>query len=226
MVDLFERKLAEYTGFRHAVAVDCCTNALLISLVAKRIWFEEVRRVARTHLNMGSITVPRRTYLSVPMMLMNNGFKFRFTNTQWKGFYELGNTAVFDAATDLRKFMRADYSRYFGRLPFVCVSFQQKKRLSLGRGGAILLDDPYCCKILRRLRHDGRESRMTVSDELASNPDRIILGYHCYMDPEKAAVGIAKLNQLEDTTKYAIHTSMEYPDISKLKFWKGRNGSR
>jgi len=31
-VRMFERRLAEYTGFGEAVCVDCCTNGILISL--------------------------------------------------------------------------------------------------------------------------------------------------------------------------------------------------
>ena len=30
-VDEFEKKIAKYTGFAHAVAVDCCTNGILLS---------------------------------------------------------------------------------------------------------------------------------------------------------------------------------------------------
>ena len=39
-IQLFENKLCKYTGFKHAVTVDCCTNGILISL-------EMLRRIGK-----------------------------------------------------------------------------------------------------------------------------------------------------------------------------------
>ena len=54
VVDLFEKKLAEYAGSKYAVAVDNCTDALFLCLKYLKA--------------NGEITLPKRTYESVPCM--------------------------------------------------------------------------------------------------------------------------------------------------------------
>lgn len=63
--------------------------------------------------------------------------------------------------------------------------------------------------------HDGRNSKLSHVFEVNENPDGIILGYHCYLEPEKAALGITKLNQ--PLPKYVRHSFLEYPDLCNLK---------
>lgn len=53
-VNKFENQIAEYFGSRHAVAVDCCTHALELSI--------RILQIFKTQ-------IPKRTYLSVPMTL-------------------------------------------------------------------------------------------------------------------------------------------------------------
>ena len=111
-VRMFERRLSEYTGFSEAVCVDCCTNGILISL-------EFCRRSGRLSKDK-PLDMPARTYMSVPMTLVNNGWKIRFTDGAWYGRYQIGTTPVYDAATDLDRGMS-------GRYPtdaFACISFQ------------------------------------------------------------------------------------------------------
>jgi dTDP-4-amino-4,6-dideoxygalactose transaminase len=96
-----------------------------------------------------------------------------------------------------------------------CLSFQQKKRLAIGKGGAILLDDEEMYKTLRRMRHDGRETHLTTIEEMEQSLDNIILGYHMNMSPDEAAKGILLLNQLTDN--YTNGSSLDYPDVSVLK---------
>lgn len=67
--------------------------------------------------------------------------------------------------------------------------------MALGRGGAILFDNVEYLDILRRLRYDGRNPYMSYHIEICDKPDDIICGYHCYMEPDKAARGILLLNQ-------------------------------
>ena len=222
LVDLFEKRLAEYTGFRFACAVDCCTNALLLSLVAQ----QRIVTDAGFEPPKLALTVPKRAYLSVPMMLCNNGFNFRFVDNHWSEFYELGKTRIFDSAVcfynGMAERFKCQPSKFTGCDPtMVCVSFQQKKRLSLCRGGAILFNYSGYRDILKRLRHDGRNSRICDIDQVEHYPHSIMMGYHCYMEPEKAAIGITKLNQLDVTTRYEKKNYLGYPDISKLKIWRG-----
>jgi len=66
-VDVFEDKLAQYTGFKYAVATDCCTNAVAVSL--------EVL-YTRGELSKDTVLqIPKQTYMSIPFMLEHYGWK-------------------------------------------------------------------------------------------------------------------------------------------------------
>ena len=208
-VDVFENKLAKYTGFKYAIAVDCCTNGILLAC-------EMQRRLGKISKSK-PLFITKWTYMSVPMTLFNNGWMLKFIDDRWHKYYQIGdNTSIFDAATDLHQNMCEDYIQHNDCL--VCISFQQKKRLSLGRGGAILTNNQNYYDILKRLRYDGRNAYISDSDEINSNPTDIILGYHCYMEPDKAAKGILIINQHNTMLKpYVEHAWNEYSDMTKLE---------
>ena len=205
-VRMFERRLSEYTGFTEAVCVDCCTNGILVTL-------ELYRREGRISKDQ-VLDIPAQTYMSVPMTLVNNGWKIQLIDSAWHGRYQIGQTLVYDAATD---FDRGMASRYPADA-VACVSFQQKKRLPLGRGGAILLNNVSDATMLRRMVYDGRNPFISDRIEVEDYSTDVVMGYHCYMDPEKAALGIARLNQL--TTPYAAGQFRDYPDLRKLGVWQ------
>ncbi len=210
-IDLFEKKLSNYTGFKYAIATDCCTNAILLCCEAKR------------HLNLLSrdktLLIPKYTYMSVPMTLRNNGWKIQFISNKWEGKYMLGiNSTIYDAATDMHENMADEYKHDIQ--PLVCISFQQKKRLSLGKGGAILTNNGSLYQLLKRLVYDGRNPYIADSTEITNFPNDIICGYHCYMEPDKAAKGILLLNQPNCLMPYKKHSWKEYTDISTLNIWQ------
>ena len=66
----------------------------------------------------------------------------------------------------------------------------------------ILLNSALDAITLRRMVYDGRNPFISDRIEVEEYPLDVIRGYHCYMDPEKAALGIARLNQL--TTPYTV----------------------
>lgn len=100
-VRMFERRLSEYTGFAEAVCVDCCTNGILIAL-------ELYRREGRISKDQ-ILDIPAQTYMSVPMTLANNGWKIRLIDSAWYGRYQIGQTSVYDAATDFDRGMASRY---------------------------------------------------------------------------------------------------------------------
>lgn len=206
IVEIFERKIAQYCGFRYAITTDCCTNAVLISL--------ELLKNKNVISKEDILPLTKYTYLSIPMTLQNNGWKITFIDDRWHAKYQIGSTCVFDAATDFKQNMSSEYSGD----SLVCVSFQQKKRLALGRGGAVLTNNKAYAQLLKRMRYDGRNPKITDSIEIAN--DTIINGYHCYMEPDKAAKGILVMNQLSLLPKYKQYTWKDYNDISLLKIWK------
>lgn len=112
-VAMFEALLCDYTRFQHAVCVDSCTNAILLALEAKTI-------LGQLRKNECILKSPRHTYLSVPMTLARNGWKFEFVDLAWKEWYELGNGVV-DAATAFK----ANLGTYWRKIEncAVCVSF-------------------------------------------------------------------------------------------------------
>lgn len=193
-ITIFENRLCEYTGAPFAAVVDCCTNAILLSLEYQR------NREQR-------IKIPANTYVSVPMTLINYGYNVWLHPSEWVGSYRLGSTNVFDYAVGFEKDMYKP-----GEVQ--CVSFQQKKRLAIGKGGAILLDDPVMYEQLKRMRHDGRDSSLSVEADGVN----MIIGYHMNMTPDNAARGLLLLNQLSEN--YTLGSHKDYPDISKLNCLK------
>lgn len=211
-INIFEEKLAKYTGFNYACCVDCCTNGILISLEL----LNHLNIIDKSIIKLG---ITKYTYMSIPMTLKNNNWNIYLTNNKWKKFYRIQNTNVVDAATDLHENMVRDYNED----DIVCVSFQQKKRLSLGRGGVILTNNQIYYDILKRLVYDGRNSFISDRDEIKNNPNDILCGYHCYMEPDKACQGILKLNQINTLLPYKKHSWREYEDLTKLKFLNKNN---
>lgn len=210
--DMFEEKLCEYTNANHAVCVDCCTNAILISLYLKTLLGEFGRDA--------TLLVPNRTYMSVPMTLKLFGFNVVLDTEPWFGRYqifrmdgdEVKETGVYDAAVEFRETMMDS----FPYDALVCLSFQQKKRLNLGRGGAILTNNTDYYVKLKRLVHDGRNPKIYHGDEIERDASSILCGFHSYLEPEKAARGLMMLNQSQLLPPYVEHSSEEYPDLRKL----------
>lgn len=194
----FEEKLCEYTGAPFSVVVDRCTNAILLALE----YFKNKQE---------TIFIPKHTYMSVPMTLINYGYNVKLIDYFWSGNYRIGNTNIYDYAVAFEKNMyKSDEIQ--------CLSFQQKKRLSIGKGGALLLEDEKMAKILRRMRHDGRTTHIGTNKDIDDNNEKIMLGYHMNMSPDEAAKGILLLNQL--TENYQLGSHKDYSDLSKLKCFK------
>ena len=91
VVDLFEKKVATYAGSKYGVAVDNCTDALFLCL--KYLGAK------------GEITLPKRTYVSVPCSVIHAGCQVKFEDIEWSGQYQLAPYPVYDAATRMRKGM-------------------------------------------------------------------------------------------------------------------------
>lgn len=123
------------------------------------------------------------------MTLENLGWRISFADVHWKEAYQLGTTGVYDAATHFERGMAEKYRS----AEAVCVSFQQKKRLPLQRGGVVFVWEASLAQLLRKLRHDGRDPKMTVQEQIDAGVS-FVCGWHCYLEPTKAALGINLLN--------------------------------
>jgi len=182
----FENRIADFYGAPHAVAVDCCTHALELVLRLKKI---------------KSISIPCRSYLSIPMTAIKLGIDYHWRDEKWQDEYSVAPD-IYDSAVLWKQNSYRPNS-------YQCISFQFKKHLSLGRGGAILLSDHSEYEQLTRMAHDGRKPG-TWRDKTD-----FIMGYHYYMTPETAQLGLEKLPDAV-VTQPIKWTWEDYPDISKL----------
>lgn len=188
IVGIFERKLAEYAGSKYAVLTDSCSNALFLAL--------KVRGVS------GSVVIPAHTYVSVPFQIHHAGGKPLFQDFEWSGVYQLGETGIWDSAARFTKGM------FVGGEALQCLSFQIKKRLPIGRGGAILTDSESDYRALKLLSYDGRDLETPYTD-----PNHVTLrGWHFYMTPEDAARGILLMDRLPKDNADTMNWT-HYPDL-------------
>lgn len=184
----FEQKIAEFFGAPHAVATDSCTHALELCL----------RYTGENH-----ITIPKQTYVSVPMTCMKLNLNWYWLEQNWSDYYYLGFTNIIDAAVLWGE------NTYISNT-FMCLSFQYKKHLSLGRGGAILLQNKKDYDILKKMSYDGRDPNLPWAKQSIDS-----LGYHYYMTPETAEIGLNKLEIVKNiqSKKWSYK---DYPDLSKM----------
>jgi dTDP-4-amino-4,6-dideoxygalactose transaminase len=93
----------------------------------------------------------------------------------------------------------------------MCISFQFRKHLSLGRGGIILTDNKKAAFELKKMSYDGRLPNTPWREQ-----DIDTMGYHYYMTPETAQLGLEKLDDAIKTPPKQW-TILDWPDVSKMK---------
>ena len=193
-ITLFEKRLSEFTGAPYVVLVDCCTNALFLCCGL---------------LSVEHVTIPKHTYISVPHMLLNSGVGIEWTDEKWVGYYQLDDYPIYDYAVGLKE-------NIYESGTYMCLSFQQKKAINIGRGGAILLDNKEHYELLKQVAHDGRSD---PSKNIKYDSNISMIGFHMYMPPENAAKGVLLLNQLTEK-KIEDHIGIweDYPDLTEIVF--------
>jgi len=157
---------------------------------------------------VGTVEIPKRTYVSVPMSIIHAGGSVAFRDEKWHGIYRLKPYLIIDAA---RRFT----SNMYMPGTFMCLSFHWSKVLGIQQGGCILHDNREADKWLRQARFDGRTEGVSPKDDYF-----YILGWHCYMSPEIAAEGLMRLSLLP---KHNFDLpNDDYPDLSKVKLFNDR----
>lgn len=194
VVEAFEQMVAEYAGSKYAVAVDSCTNAMFLCL--KYLGAE------------GEIEIPKKTYLSVPQLIIHSGCKPKFIDLEWKGVYQLNPYPVVDSATRFTKDM-------YIKGTYQCLSFHIRKILPIAKGGMVLTDDQNAYNWLKEAEYEGRNRRVP-HDEM---PEPTICGWNMYMPPEQAAKGI-ELFKKTNTHNNDCGGSYKYKDISGYKMFQ------
>ena len=192
-----EAAIAEYTGAPYVVTTNSCTMALLLACK----WFK-----GSPSCGANEVTIPKETYVGVPMSIIHAGFKVAFRDEDWCGWYKLDPLPVWDSA---RYFTSGMYMP--GNM--VCVSFHATKILGDTQGGAILLDNKEAYEWLKRMRFDGRTEGVPCNEDNFSE-----IGYHCYMSPDVAARLLHKLSVLPSYNDPLDND--DYPDLSKFEVFR------
>tara|TARA_R110002020_G_scaffold154248_2_gene333810 strand:- start:8046 stop:8666 length:621 start_codon:yes stop_codon:yes gene_type:complete len=193
----FENAIAEFYGSSYGVATDCCTHAIELCL---------------RYSKSDNITIPSRTYLSIPFTAEKLGLKWEWDDTPWSSFYFIGNTNIIDAATLWKKGSYVSDS-------FMCLSFQFQKHLSLGRGGMILTDNKKASEDLKRMSHDGRSPDKKWREQNIAS-----MGYHYYMTPETAQAGLDKLQDAKNREPKKWKWE-DWPDLRQMDVFKNEQKS-
>lgn len=194
IVDGFEKAIAEYAGSKYACAVDSCTNALLLCC---------------DYFKVDEVTIPHKTYVSVPQVIIKAGGKVKFDYRRWqeKGEYKLKPYPIWDSA-------RLCTSGMHRKGEFECISLHWGKTFNLGQGGVILHDDPEAQEWFKKARWDARTAGVAPAEDEIE-----FIGWHCPMSPRDAADALTRLHFLPKHNK-PLPVEKGYADLSKFKVFK------
>jgi dTDP-4-amino-4,6-dideoxygalactose transaminase len=187
-VTKFENKIAEFFASPYAIAVDSCTHGIELCLRYNPVY---------------SIEVPKRTYISIPFLAKKLNLKLNWKDEKWQDYYYI-TPNIIDAAVLWKP------NSYIPNT-FMGISFQYRKHLALGRGGIILTDNKEAAIQLKKMSYDGRLPNIPWREQ-----DIETMGYHYYMTPETAELGLKKLPEAIKT-KPIQWTINDWPDVSKMK---------
>ena len=195
VVQMFEEEVADYTGSKYAVSVDSCTNALFLCC---------------KYLNVSDVTIPSKTYLSVPQSIIHSGgnviFDKRESTNNWTGNYQLKPYEIYDSA---KRFT----SNMYIPNTFMCLSFHIKKHLKISKGGMILTDDLEAVKWFKKARYEGRSEKLYHEDDID------MLGWNMYMTPQQASHGLSLMqNMVKDNPD--LDENNGYRDLTEFSIFK------
>lgn len=192
-VEIFENKIAKFFGSKYAISTDSCTHAIELCLrylsPPKKIYF------------------PKNTYVGIPMLAKKLNLKWGWKDEKWFDYYFISNTNIIDAAVLWKK-------NSYIRKTFMCISFQFQKHINIGRGGMILLDSKKAYNKILNMSYDGRNREIPWRNQNISQ-----YGYHYYMTPESANLGI-DIFKKKYNTKPKLWNYNDYPDLSRMKVFK------
>jgi len=181
----FETDLAAYTGAPYAVVTDGCTHAI---------------ELAMRYYRVTQVEFTAFTYLSIPQTMLNLGIQFTLTDESWSGEYRFHGTNIWDSARRLEPGMYRS-----GQVQ--CLSFGNGKPMSLGKAGAILLDDAAAYRDLSLMRSDGRD--LAISPWV--DQKHFVSGWHYCPTLEICAAGSHHLKTVIPQCQTAT-----YPDCRKI----------
>lgn len=221
MTRLFERRLAERLGVRHALAVTSGTAAIALALMAVGVGHGD------------TVLVPDFTFIATANAARLAGADVRLVDVEPQRLL-IDPEAVRQAITPRTKAVvavevngrRPDYEALWalcrehglrlvsdsaealgsgqdGRLlgtfaEIGCFSFSANKVITTGQGGLLVTDDDDLALRLRELKDQGRRAQGTGGDDT-----HFALGYNFRMTNLQAAVGLGQFELLESRLEHA-----------------------
>lgn len=191
IVQEFEKEVAKFFGAPFAVAVDSCTHGIELAL---------------RYTNANKISVPKHTYISIPFLSSKLNIELEWRDENWTDYYYLTDNVI-DAAVLWKQ------NSYIPNT-MMGISFQYQKHLSLGRGGILLLDNETAAIEIKKMSYDGRLPVIPWREQNIST-----IGYHYYMTPETANLGLEKLPMAMETEPRQWIIS-DWPDLTQMEVFK------
>jgi dTDP-4-amino-4,6-dideoxygalactose transaminase len=191
IVQEFEKEVARFFNAPFAIAVDSCTHGIELAI-----------RYTKTN----KISVPKHTYISIPFLSSKLNIELEWRDEDWLDYYYLTDNII-DAAVLWKE------NSYIPNT-MMGISFQYQKHLSLGRGGILLLDDENAASEIKKMSYDGRLPVIPWREQNIST-----VGYHYYMTPETAKLGLDKLPSAIKTQPRQWVVS-DWPDLTEMEVFK------
>jgi dTDP-4-amino-4,6-dideoxygalactose transaminase len=240
----FERRVAEYCGAAHAVAVSNCTTALHLALLMFDVGPGD------------EVICPSMSFIATANAVVHAGAMPVFADVDPQT-YNLDPDAAEAAITprtrvimpvhqlglpaDLDRFraLAAKHgikvledaacalgSRYKGRPVggdgnLACFSFHPRKVLTTGEGGVITTNDAACAERLRLLRQHG----MSVRDTERHTATKVILedylcvGYNYRLTDVQAAIGVEQMKKLDGIVSRRRELAARYTEALAAHPW-------
>lgn len=218
----FERRVAEYTGARYALATSNCTTALHLALLALGIGPGD------------EVLVPSYTFIATANSVLYAGATPVFVDIDARTYnvdpaqleaaitprtraimpvHQIGLAADIDAIhavaarhnliviEDAATIMGGTYKgrRIGAHSPAVCFSFHPRKAITTGEGGMVTTDDPAVAGKVEMLRSHGAN----ISDLARHQAGTVVieqypvLGYNYRMTDIQGAIGVEQMKKLD-----------------------------
>ena len=210
----FESLIADYIGTKHAVAVNNCTSALLLSLMALDVGRED--RVAVTTYSWPATANVIALLGAEPVFVEIDGQTFNMDPAALEQVLKQVQVKVvlpvhtFGASADMKRIVEIahrhgavvveDAACAFGAEvdgrragtwgSLACFSFHPRKAITTGEGGVVTTNDDSLARELKILRNHGQ-------DPDSPAPDFIAAGHNMRLTEFQAALGVTQIGKVE-----------------------------
>lgn len=236
----FEKKMAEFLGVKHAVAVTSGTSALSLSLMAlglgpsDEVLIPDLTFIATANAaRLAGCSVRLVDVEPKRLTICMNSLEKRLTsksravipvdvNGRGADYSELrdfckrkGLHLITDSAEALGSRFKGEFLGTTGELG--CLSFSANKTLSTGQGGMILTQDTRLWERLAELKDQGRRFQGT-----GGNDRHPVLGFNFKFTNVLSAIGLAQFEKLQTRLQKAMERDRWYQEelqgVSGLSF--------